>query len=108
MSQEKNEEKIRSSSRITATRYAKKIENFLRKENQPYSELRIAEQVFSITSYKEGNIPTSEKDLRELSLIRNALKILVEKKKIVESLIEDPETKEQVMHYSIMGWYVTP
>jgi hypothetical protein len=58
--------------------------------------------------YKEGNIPTSEKDLRELSLIRNALKTLVEKKKIIESLIEDPETKEQVMQYSIVGWYVTP
>jgi hypothetical protein len=101
MSQEKNEEKIGSSPRITVTRYAKKIENFLRKENQPYSELHIAERVFNITLYKEGNIPTSEKDLRELSLIRNALKTLVEKKKIIESLIEDPETKEQVMHYSI-------
>jgi hypothetical protein len=108
MNQKKNEEKVGSSPRITVTRYAKKIENFLRKENQPYSELHIAERVFNITLYKEGNIPTSEKDLRELSRIRNALKTLVEKKKIIESLIEDPETKEQVMHYSIVGWYVTP
>lgn len=108
MNQKKNEEKVGSSPRITVTRYAKKIENFLRKENQPYSELHIAERVFNITLYKEGNIPTSEKDLRELSNIRNALKTLVEKKKIIESLIEDPETKEQVMHYSIVGWYVTP
>jgi hypothetical protein len=108
MSQEKNEEKIGSSPRITVTRYAKKIEDFLRKEKQPYSEFHIAERVFNLSLYKEGNIPTSEKDLRELSLIRNALKALVEKKKIIESLIEDPETKEQVMHYSIVGWYVTP
>ena len=108
MSQEKNEEKIGPSPRITVTRYAKKIEDFLRKEKQPYSEFHIAERVFNLSLYKEGNIPTSEKDLRELSLIRNALKTLVEKKKIIESLIEDPETKEQVMHYSIVGWYVTP
>ena len=108
MSQKKNKENAKSSYQIIAARYANKIESFLRKENQPYSELHIAERVFNITLYKEGNIPTSEKDLRELSLIRNALKTLVEKKKIIESLIEDPETKEQVMHYSIVGWYVTP
>jgi hypothetical protein len=108
MSQRQNEENIRSSSKITASRYVKKIEVFLRKENQPYSEHRIAERVFNLVSRKEGNISASKKDLRELSHIRNALKILVREKKIIESLIEDPNTKEQVMHYSITGWYATP
>jgi hypothetical protein len=36
------------------------------------------------------------------------LKILVKEKKIIESLIEDPKAKEQVMHYSTVGWYATP
>jgi hypothetical protein len=29
--------------------------------------------------------------------------MLVKEKKIIESLIEDPKTREQVMHYSIVG-----
>jgi hypothetical protein len=103
MSQKKNKENVRSSYQIIAARYADKIESFLRKENQPYSEGRIANLVFNIDLTKLGNIPTSKKDIRTLSNIRNALKILVKEKKIIESLIEDPKTKEQVMHYSIVG-----
>ena len=108
MIQKKNQEKASSSSQNIVTRYAKKIDTFLRKENRPYSERRIAELVFKISLGNEGNIPTSKKDLRELSNIRNALKTLVKEKKIIESLIEDPKTKEQVLHYSIVGWYATP
>ena len=103
MSQKKNKENVRSSYQIIAARYADKIESFLRKENQPYSEGRIANLVFNIDLTKLGNIPTSKKDIRALSNIRNALKILVKEKKIIESLIEDPKTREQVMHYSIVG-----
>jgi hypothetical protein len=103
MSQKKNKENIRSSYQIIAARYADKIESFLRKENQPYSEPRIAKLVFNIALTKGGNIPTSKRDIKSLSNIRNALKILVTEKKIIESLIEDPRTKEQVMHYSIVG-----
>jgi len=103
MSQKKDKENVRSSYQIIAARYADKIERFLRKENQPYSEGRIANLVFNIDLTKLGNIPTSKKDIRALSNIRNALKILVKEKKIIESLIEDPKTKEQVMHYSIVG-----
>ena len=103
MGQKKSEEKDRSPSKIAVTRYANKIEMFLRKENRPYSE-----RLFNLVLGKEGNIPASKKDLRELSHIRNALKILVKDKKIIESLIEDPSIKEQGMHYSIVGWYSTP
>lgn len=103
MSQKKNKENVRSSYQIIAARYADKIESFLRKENQPYSEGRIANLVFNIDLTKLGNIPTSKKDIRALSNIRNALKMLVKEKKIIESLIEDPKTREQVMHYSIVG-----
>ena len=103
MSQKKNEKKVRFPYQIIAARYANKIESFLRRENQPYSERRIANLVFNIALTKGGNIPTSKKDIRSLSNIRNALKMLVKEKKIIESLIEDPKTREQVMHYSIVG-----
>ena len=106
MSQRRNEENF-SPSQNTESRYINKIETFLRKENQPYSERHIAERVFNLIR-KDGSIPTSKADLRELSRIRNALKILVKEKKIIESLLEDPRTKEQVLHYSITGWYATP
>jgi hypothetical protein len=106
MSQRRNEENF-SPYQNAESRYIKKIETFLRKENQPYSERHIAERVFNLIR-EDGSIPTSEEDLREISRIRNALKILVKEKKIIESLVEDPRTKEQVLHYSITGWYATP
>ena len=106
MGQRRNEENF-SPSQNAESRYINKIETFLRKENQPYSERHIAERVFNLIR-KDGSIPTSKEDLRELSRIRSALKILVKEKKIIESLVEDPHTKEQVLHYSIMGWYATP
>jgi hypothetical protein len=107
MSQRQNGENVDSSMNAEA-RYATKIEAFLRKENQPFSERHIAERVFNHVAGKEGYIPASKGDLEKLSHIRNALKILVKEKKIIESLIEDPATKEQVMYYSITGWYATP
>ena len=106
MGQRRNEENF-SPSQNAEPRYINKIETFLRKENQPYSERHIAERVFNLIR-KDGSIPTSKEDLRELSHIRNALKILVKEKKIIESLVEDPRTREQVLHYSITGWYATP
>jgi hypothetical protein len=106
MGPRRNEEKF-SPSQNAESRYINKIETFLRKENQPYSERHIAERVFNLIR-KDGSIPTSKEDLRELSRIRNALKILVKEKKIIESLVEDPRTREQVLHYSITGWYATP
>jgi hypothetical protein len=106
MGKRRNEENF-SHSQNAESRYINKIETFLRKENQPYSERHIAERVFNLIR-KDGSIPTSKEDLRALSRIRNALKILVKEKKIIESLVEDPRTKEQVLHYSITGWYATP
>jgi len=60
MTQKKNKEKVRSSYQIVAAKYADKIESFLRKENQPYSEPRIAKLVFNIALTKKGNIPTQK------------------------------------------------
>ena len=38
-----------------------------------------------IALIKKGNIPTSKRDIRSLSNIKNALKILATEKKIIES-----------------------
>jgi hypothetical protein len=42
----------------------------------------MAKLVFNIALTKKGNIPTSKRDIRSLSNIKNALKILVTEKKI--------------------------
>ena len=68
MSQKKNEKKVRSPYRIIAARYANKIESFLRRENQPYSERRIANLVFNIALTKGGNIPTSKRILERYQI----------------------------------------
>jgi hypothetical protein len=97
-------------SKVTSNRvieeYAKNIQDFLGVQNAPYSEKQIAEQVFGIKN--EDNIPHSKEDLSNLSDLKTALKLLVREKKIVEALIEDPDTQEQLMYYSVSGWYATP
>ena len=82
------------------TKYKNSIERFLKKENKPYSQLQIAEELFDITLRKEGNVPSSKEELLKLSDIKDALKILTNERKIIGSLIEDPITKEEVMCYS--------
>lgn len=87
--------------------YTKSIENFLKKGNKPYSASYIAEHVFGIKVRKD-NLPSSKEELKKLTHIKDALKILVKEKKVIESLFEDPFTKEQKMHYSLSGWNATP
>jgi len=82
------------------TKYKNSIERFLKKENKPYSQLQIAEELFDITLRKEGNVPSSKEELLKLSDIKDALKILTNERKIIGSLIEDPITQEEVMYYS--------
>ena len=82
------------------TKYKNSIEHFLKKENKPYSQLQIAEELFDIPLRKEGNVPSSKEELLKLSDIKDALKILTNERKIIGSLIEDPITKEEVMCYS--------
>jgi hypothetical protein len=81
-------------------KYKNSIEHFLKKENKPYSQLQIAEELFDIPLRKEGNVPSSKEELLKLSQIKDALKILTKERKIIGSLIEDPTTKEEVMSYS--------
>ncbi len=94
-------------SKTTAIKeYGQKIEAFLLKhKDRSYSELQIAKQVLGV---KTGKFPSSQEQLIKLSHVNDALKLLLHKGKVKTVLIEDPVTKEQVMHYSIIGWYVTP
>jgi hypothetical protein len=104
----KSEKSADFASKDIIYKYTKLIEEFLKKEDKPFSEPHIAERVFGIKIRKEGNLPSSKQQLVKLSQIKDALKILVKEKKIFEALLEDPVSKEQVMHFSISGWYATP
>jgi hypothetical protein len=104
----KSEKSANFASKDLIHKYTKLIEEFLKKEDKPFSEPHIAERVFGIKIRKEGNLPSSKQQLVKLSRIRDALKILVKEKKVFEALHEDPVSKEQLMHFSISGWYATP
>ena len=56
----------------------------------------MAEHVFNIKIRKD-NHPSLNEDLEKLT-IKDASKVLVKEKKVIESLFEDPSTKEQKMH----------
>ncbi len=86
--------------------YSQKIEDFLLKQrDRSYSELQIAKQVLGVNLDK---LPSSQAQLIKLSHVKDALKLLLQEGKVKGVLIEDSVTKEQEMHYSISGWYVTP
>lgn len=82
------------------TKYKNSIEDFLKKENKPYSQLQLAEELFDIPLRKEGNVPSSKEELLKLGHIDDALKVLMKEGKVIGSLIEDPITNEEVMSYS--------
>lgn len=102
MDSKASRKKSESAAKKSITKYKNSIEHFLQKENKPYSQLQIAEELFDIPLRKEGNIPSST-ELLKLSYITAALKILTKERKVIGSLIEDPVTKEEVMCYSISG-----
>jgi hypothetical protein len=84
-----------------------KIEKFLQKQDAPYSERNLIEELFDIR-ITEQDLPRSQDDLEKLVRIRHALKKLIEAKRIFATNLEDPNTKESVLHYSAKGWYATP
>lgn len=50
-------------------------------------------RTFDIPIRREGNVPSSKEELLTLSYIKDALKILTRKRKVIGFLIEDPITK---------------
>jgi hypothetical protein len=75
-----------SEAKASITKYKNLVEDFLKRENKPYSQLQLAEELFNIPLRKEGNVPSS--------------KVLMKEGKVIGSLIEDPITNEEVMYYS--------
>ena len=88
-----------SEANVSITKYKELIEDFLKRENKPYSQLQLAEELFDIPLRKEGNVPSTQ-ELLELGHLDDALKVLMKEGKVIGSLIEDPITNEEVMYYS--------
>ncbi len=84
-----------------------KIQEFLRNQQAPYSEPRLIEEIFKINMTDE-EIPKTQDELEKVIKIRNALKKLIQEKRVFVANVEDPNTKESVLHYSAEGWHVTP
>lgn len=92
---------------LNVEKYASKIEAFLRASKNSYSEARLVEDLFGIPLQVEGYLP-EPKDVEMLRDIKEALRRLLDGKKIFGAKLEDPATNEQVFHYSSVGWYATP
>src|SRR5213593_4226334 len=88
-------------------RYADKIEKFLKRAKNPYSEATLADELFGIPLKKEGYVPKSN-EVKKLKAMKEALRHLMDEKIVVGATLEDPTSNEQILHYSISGWYATP
>lgn len=88
----KSGKKSEFAAKTSITKYKNSIEDFLKKGNKTYSQ-QIAEELFDIPIRREGNVPSSKEELLTLSYIKDALKILTRKRKVIGFLIEDPITK---------------
>ena len=87
--------------------YQARIEDFLQSHESAYSEPRLIEELFGI-KLRDESLVKSEEDMKQLVRIKQAFRHLVEEKRIFAANFEDPDTKEQVMHYSAKGWFETP
>jgi hypothetical protein len=80
--------------------YATLIERYLENETVPHSESGIAKEVLKVALDTDDDIPSSTKDLDTLTEIKESLRMLVSQKKIFQSLVLDPKTKEETVYYS--------
>jgi|RhiMethySRZTD1v2_1073278.scaffolds.fasta_scaffold852881_2 hypothetical protein len=80
--------------------YARLIERYLANETVPHSESEIAKAVLKVALDTDDDIPSSAKDLDKLTEIKESLRMLISQKKIFQSLILDPQTKEETVYYS--------
>jgi len=67
----------------------------------------LIEEIFGI-KLSDENLPKSEEDVKKLAGIKEAIRNLVKEKRIFAANFDDPDTKEEVMHYSAKGWFETP
>ena len=81
-------------------RYAAIIERYLENEMVSLSESDIAKEVLKAALDTNDDIPSSTKDLDKLTEIKESLRMLVSQRKIFQSLIQDPDTKEETAYYT--------
>jgi hypothetical protein len=81
--------------------YASIIERHLGSESSSFSENEIVKEVLRVKLETQDDIPSSTNDLYKLTEIRESLRKLVAQRKIVQTLVQDPLTKEETMYYVI-------
>jgi hypothetical protein len=81
------------------SRYAELIEQYLKGQIIPHSESDIIKEVLKIKLDTDDDIPSSKHDLGMLAEIRGSLRVLVSQRKVFQTLVLDPQTKEQTAYY---------
>jgi hypothetical protein len=91
-------EKTKDSKNIVSV-YAQPIEQYLKGQVIPHSESDIIKEVLKIKLDTDDDIPSSKQDLEKLAEIRGALRTLVSQRRVFQTLVLDPQTKEQTPYY---------
>src|SRR5919198_6372657 len=99
-SQSNGENEATTARRDNVSTYASLIERYLKDEIPPHSESDIAKEVLKVRLDTNDDIPSSIKDLDKLTEIKESLRLLVSQEKIFQSLVQDPNTKEETVYYS--------
>lgn len=99
--QQSGDLKLNDQKKENVNRYASLIERYLKNETMMHSESEIAKRVLKVTLETKDDIPASANDLYKLAEIRESLRMLVAQRKIVQTLVQDPLTKEETMYYVI-------
>jgi hypothetical protein len=86
--------------RENIVKYSAIIERYLENEMVSLSESDIAKEVLKAALDTNDDIPSSTKDLEKLTEIRESLRMLVSQRKIFQSLVQDPYTKEETAYYT--------
>ena len=79
--------------------YAILIEQYLKNETISRSESDIAKEILNVELDTDDDIPSSTKDLDQLTEIRESLRKLISQRKIFQTLVQDPNTKEETAYY---------
>ena len=87
--------------------YEGRIIKFLSQQEGPCPEPRLIEAAFGI-KMDDDEFPPSEQEAARLHEIRSILRKMVNSKRIYASMLEDPETREEIVNYSSKGFFATP
>lgn len=91
---------VTSGRRENVGAYAALIERYLKNETISHSESDIAKEVLKVALDTNDDIPSSTRDLDKLTEIKESLRMLVSQRKLFQSLVQDPYTKEETAYYS--------